>query len=361
MLKITITGPQGAGKSTLGQLVKEALERLNFTVSDDGSLGGGNPQLNALVHVETATDEIIGIDVTDVEAVEYAFDPANPAEEFKDEIRDIVCVAVTDMICGGGGDGDAIDTLGMVVAQDIVNRWPDPMKGALDGVLYTGPDGHAYWAQGADELPGDCLDVRPATVMEKNIMQRFGSTAGLSAARINHKYHDDAMRTAAGPEVFHTDHAGFDLSEFIHDLSAFAMVGARLDRWKGILFYGKDKPLNDAGHRIASLLENTALGSDVYNLNPQLVHAILGIASEGGELVEDLLGLAGGVDTLENIVREQGDVDWFQELLAEAIDHPVVMSRVANIERLRVRFPDKFSEEAAVMRADESPDPLAGQ
>lgn len=167
------------------------------------------------------------------------------------------------------------------------------------------------------------------------------------------QYHTDAMRTAAGPEVFHPKplNAAGAIGEFVRDLIWFEHYAQRLDRWKSLLFYGKDKPEPQEPFAPSNWqdfdFEHVA--------NPQLIHAILGIGSESGEIVTDLLlALQGKLNSVDNLSRESGDVDWFQELLATAIGVPVAQSRVANIERLRLRFPDKFSEADAIARADEA-------
>ncbi len=174
-------------------------------------------------------------------------------------------------------------------------------------------------------------------------------------------YHDLAMRTAAGPEVFHypvEDDTNATDATFINDVIVYLNAVARLDRWKSRLFYGKDKIVID--NAITPVIQdNWSLGNIP---NPQIIHAILGIATEGGELVEDLVKLANPIGTAEidpiadNIKRECGDVDWYQELLAKSMRFAVEDVREMNIARLAKRYPDKFSEAAAIARADEQVD-----
>lgn len=187
-------------------------------------------------------------------------------------------------------------------------------------------------------------------------------------------YHDLAMRTAAGPEVFHYPggskqgqmivYEGPDVKssfadwravdeQFHFDALTFLMAAANMDRWKSRLFYGKDKPTpNFEKHYFGE-------ASLEFIANPQLIHAILGCATEGAEMVEDLLKLMEGshschqLPIVGNLVREGGDMHWYLELLATSIDTPTDEMKSENIERLAKRFPDKFNEADAVARADE--------
>lgn len=173
------------------------------------------------------------------------------------------------------------------------------------------------------------------------------------------QFHKDAMRTAAGPEVFHYDGDKEESTridvEFLEDAIAYLKAASRIDRWKSRLFYGKDKDLPNFEEllRVDRSLE--------YIANPQLIHGILGVATEGAELVESLVKLMSGVEenadeeVISNIVEESGDVDWFQELIAEAIGSSVSESRRIVIDKLKRRYPEKFSSQDAIERKDEVP------
>ena len=188
-------------------------------------------------------------------------------------------------------------------------------------------------------------------------------------------YHELAMRTAAGPDVFHYPQDKDDQFEidrlFVDDLFDFIYSAYKLDNWKSKLFYNKTK-YESSG----VILEKVKLlfkdffseGATLANIdNPQLTHGVLGIASEAGEIVEDFTVLMKGMNTPNyndarmNMFRELGDIDWFQELVAEAEDYTLTEVRENNINRLRKRFPDKFSEADAVNRADENPEVVIQQ
>lgn len=84
----------------------------------------------------------------------------------------------------------------------------------------------------------------------------------------------------------------------------------------------------------------------------ELLHAILGIISEGGELLEMFIknktrGI--GVDRV-NAIEEGGDILWFCQLLFKSMNGTMEEAMQANILKLAKRFPDGFSEEMALVR-----------
>lgn len=193
-------------------------------------------------------------------------------------------------------------------------------------------------------------------------------------------YHNNAMRTAAGPEVFHramVPEIGLHLNDRRRDcgqeairaaIADFIYAGRVLSAMKATLFYGKDYQAPDP--HISNELVGDDFHTDHFD-NYQMLHAILGIASEAGELLEDVVQLVSlpdpsdcdeqDVPKLEdykrklalNMARETGDIDWFQELFAHTIGTTIDDCRAANIQRLRARFPDRFNSADAIARADE--------
>lgn len=159
-----------------------------------------------------------------------------------------------------------------------------------------------------------------------------------------------AARTAADP--WHQPSV-VDEDFLVRTLFDFVNSAMALDRFKAKMFYGKkfDEPLERLQNHHAFLV-------NVHST--KRIHAVLGIASEAGEFVERLLkemqGLRGEgfwEETVANYAEEQGDMDWFQELLASTPGMASVEdARRANIAKLAKRFPDKFTSEAAIARAD---------
>lgn len=101
-----------------------------------------------------------------------------------------------------------------------------------------------------------------------------------------------------------------------------------------------------------------AIGERVDNSHRvlRLLHAQLGIASEAGEIADCLkkhLIYGQTLDTA-NIKEECGDLLWYINLLLEALGFDIEDAMIDNIAKLKLRYPDKFTEKAAVERADKN-------
>lgn len=149
----------------------------------------------------------------------------------------------------------------------------------------------------------------------------------------------DSGRTAAA--VFHDDTIRqVDYEQIIDTAVGFLK---RLDQVKKALFYRKEPSW---GYAFATT------GKTDPRLDKDLVHAILGIATEAGELLELLLDPK--KVTPEKLKDESGDVLWYLALLFRTIDTNFDEVAGKNIEKLKVRFPDKFTEALAIHRDDAS-------
>ena len=118
-----------------------------------------------------------------------------------------------------------------------------------------------------------------------------------------------------------------------------------LDAIKKTLFYGKELPgsLNIEGGETCEKLpvwfKNDKFGENV-------IHAIIGAATEAGELLEALRAV-----TIENKVfdevnmrEEVGDVFWYFAILADTCGFSFEEAQRVNIAKLRMRYGEKFSE-----------------
>lgn len=88
-----------------------------------------------------------------------------------------------------------------------------------------------------------------------------------------------------------------------------------------------------------------------------LVHAALGFSTESGEYATEVKRMAyyGKAMTPEmkaHMLEELGDIAWYLALAAAHLDTPLNEILQSNIDKLRARFPNKFSAEAAEARAD---------
>ena len=89
----------------------------------------------------------------------------------------------------------------------------------------------------------------------------------------------------------------------------------------------------------------------------RLIHSILGLASEVGEIADQLKkSIFYGKDLdVVNLAEELGDVFWYEALMTNelATTHPEISFdsiEEINIAKLKKRYGDKFSEQRAVKR-----------
>lgn len=93
------------------------------------------------------------------------------------------------------------------------------------------------------------------------------------------------------------------------------------------------------------------------NLNEQqiqIMHASLGISSEAGELsdaVKKHMIYSRPIDS-ENIKEECGDLLWYIALMLQYNGYTMEQAMQHNINKLRIRYPEKFTEEHAAKRLD---------
>lgn len=150
-------------------------------------------------------------------------------------------------------------------------------------------------------------------------------------------------------------------------LMLFTCSGRMLDQLKKHVFYNRpydvDKFNVDYQTMISTLQHmqyiqingsEADMGNEpVRNINPRLFHAIVGIATESTELCEALLNtqLDQKVD-LVNLREENGDLCWYMAIFYDTMrelgyEGTWEDDLVTNIEKLRTRFPEKFTDEHA--------------
>jgi len=89
-----------------------------------------------------------------------------------------------------------------------------------------------------------------------------------------------------------------------------------------------------------------------YQPNPRILHAAIGLVTESGELIDAIKKQTfyGKELDVVNIKEEAGDLLWYLAILFDELgtDFETEMDRVIN--KLKVRFPDKFTEQDAFER-----------
>ncbi len=84
----------------------------------------------------------------------------------------------------------------------------------------------------------------------------------------------------------------------------------------------------------------------------RLLHAGMGMATESGEFLDQLKKhLFYGKDLDEtNLIEELGDLMWYIAVAASALGVTIEKFQRLNIDKLKARYPERFSEERAENR-----------
>ena len=101
------------------------------------------------------------------------------------------------------------------------------------------------------------------------------------------------------------------------------------------------------------LAMRTASGMN-YENNGMIMNAALGICGEGGE-VADMVKKAtfqGHELDKEHLAKELGDVSWYIAVGAQAIGYDLETIFQMNIDKLKARYPDGFSVDKSLHRAE---------
>jgi len=89
--------------------------------------------------------------------------------------------------------------------------------------------------------------------------------------------------------------------------------------------------------------EQSLLATPLAKIDPDILHAALGVINEAGEIAQALVrALEGEGLDLTNLDEEFGDSQWFHALYVNARGIPLSQLWERNIAKLRARFPDKF-------------------
>lgn len=109
-----------------------------------------------------------------------------------------------------------------------------------------------------------------------------------------------------------------------------------LDDIKKWLYYGKVAKSKISEHR--------ALTIDTDERSLRMLHSVLGLATEVGEVAELYRDKQ---LTVENILNEYGDIAWYLAQGLDAGDVRLDSCLVYNVLKLTRRYPDKFDAEKA--------------
>jgi len=153
-----------------------------------------------------------------------------------------------------------------------------------------------------------------------------------------------------------------DTAVFKAVVEMFVACATLLDLYKKNIYY--NKPINEdkwfgamntmhgAIHKIHRIKPSEETNTDILDINSRILHAIIGIATESGELMEAVRAHLGVHDDLDNVnlQEEIGDLNWYEAILIDALGADWDDIREKNIAKLKARYPNKFSSEDAVNR-----------
>jgi len=88
------------------------------------------------------------------------------------------------------------------------------------------------------------------------------------------------------------------------------------------------------------------------DVSARIEHAVLGIASESGELVDAIKKSKIYNKQLDkvNLVEEMGDMMWYLALLCDDLGVSFEQVWEKNINKLKIRYPEKYSHDKALKR-----------
>lgn len=158
-------------------------------------------------------------------------------------------------------------------------------------------------------------------------------------------YLTESARTTS--DGYHTENMEGDLS-LPNVLAAINFTGGGTDEAKRRLFYNKKRtePELQAMLLAAESLSQRELSYE--DIDKDILHAVLGISSEVGEIAEAIC-TKDPVD-LVNLREEAGDLLWYVAMLLRTLGTDFETEMERNINKLRVRFPDKFTQQDAAER-----------
>jgi NTP pyrophosphatase (non-canonical NTP hydrolase) len=143
-------------------------------------------------------------------------------------------------------------------------------------------------------------------------------------------------------------------------LNAYIQIGNVLDTVKKSAFYGKPIDPSLQNKRLSNTLTSVAslLGADFtedaepLKIDPRVFHSVVGIATEGTELVEAVFNAEFRNEQFDtvNMVEELFDVMWYILVAHDATKQELENTLEMGFAKLKLRFSDKFTAAGALNR-----------
>ena len=194
---------------------------------------------------------------------------------------------------------------------------------------------------------GDKLGGKSTAFVNDMIYMLDGPEQREAEAELAFDYVAEAELTLS--HEFHGELVGKHV--WAHTLNNAIDALTKLDKVKKSLFYGRDNNLISDGQKGVSdlpdrIYSNVPSDTDMSLADAaDLIHGIIGIATEAGELLELLRDTINGepLDKV-NVKEEVGDAKWYMAILARVAGFVWGEDERTNIAKLRARFPDRFTE-----------------
>ena len=157
------------------------------------------------------------------------------------------------------------------------------------------------------------------------------------------------------------DSTSINMDAFVSLINMYIKVGTLLDYMKKGIYYNNYTKYDEnyaylvdsLNGEFARFLDFNQTGSreTVDTVDFRLVHALLGTMTEASEIAEHLKNyLVDGTVDAAGIGEEFSDIDWYKAIGFDHLKLSELVCRLNVINKLKVRFPDKYSDEAAANR-----------
>ena len=164
------------------------------------------------------------------------------------------------------------------------------------------------------------------------------------------------------------DSVSLDVGTTVPLLETFIAAGNLIDVVKKDTFYGLPATPEKIQARLERIEQNTValphaavqysntpIGPQktLEQLDPRVVHAVIGLATESVELIEALLESIKSGNPIDrvNLLEELGDINWYHAILIDALNGDWAKVQETNIAKLQARNKGKvFNAEATINR-----------
>lgn len=156
-------------------------------------------------------------------------------------------------------------------------------------------------------------------------------------------YEELALKTLPDDKAYYGDR--ISSAQWFSVIHNAIVALEELDALKKTFAYGKELQLDfEYGEEEIDMFMD--------KVDPDIVHGIIGVATEAGELLQALaLSIFDDEDfDFVNLKEEVGDVMWYQAILAVRAGFTLTQAQRTNIAKLAERYGEKFTEEAALVR-----------